>query len=112
MQKFAIVFILSTLSVLVSATTQPVIYDTKANCTIDGKTGDCCEWEDIKIWPGELSKRENICQTFWCTADFDIYFSTCPFDIYGRFHYINGDNTKDFPECCGEWVKVNEEDVE
>ena len=104
----AIVLVFSLIS-LIFATDQPIIFHTKDKCTRDDRTGDYCKYEELELWPEETLKKDTECSSFYCTKDFDIYVDFCDFDEEGEHEWINGDVSKPFPQCCGEWVQKQQE---
>jgi Single domain von Willebrand factor type C len=89
----------------VFATTQPIIMNTKETGTLNGKDGDYCAFEEIKIWPGENYNEPGRCGIYQCWDDFSIRILPCPFDITGKYEWVNQDNTKKYPDCCGDKVE-------
>ena len=106
MKTFSVIFIISSLIAAISAFSFPIIRDTKATCTIGERTGDCCVSKDVKLFPGEVLNHIGHCQKLYCTEDFDIRVTPCPFDMYGEFEWVNRDDSKPYPECCGQKTKI------
>ncbi len=104
MKTIGIFFFLCLSISSILAFSQPVIRDTKATCTIGDRTGDCCVWEDVKLFPGDGLNHVGHCRRLYCADNFDIRITPCPFDMEGKFEWINKDKSKPYPECCGEKV--------
>ena len=85
---------------------QPIISNTKATCTIGDRTGDCCVWEDVKLFPGQELNHLGKCEELYCEEDFSIIVTPCPFDMYGEYEWIDQDDSKPYPECCGQKTKI------
>lgn len=88
------------------AYSQPIIPNTKKTGTIGSRTGDYCGWDDVKIWPGETLNQIGKCRILLCSQYFEIIITPCPFDMTNRHKWINKDNSKEYPACCGEKVAV------
>lgn len=102
MKFLAIIFIFLITNVL--AFSPSLITDTKATCTIGDITGDCCQSNDVELWPGEIFNEPGECRILTCLNNFDISITTCPFDITGRYKWIHEDKDNVYPECCGRKV--------
>ncbi len=100
---FGVYFLISSIS---SYRFRP-IENTKATCTIGDKTGDCCVWQDVKLFPGQELNHIGHCQRLYCTDYFSLDVLKCPLSS-GRYEWRNPDISKPYPECCGEKILVNE----
>lgn len=80
----------------------PLIRNTKTTGTLNGTTGDFCQWEGVQLWPLESLNQPGKCRVLTCSSDFDINVESCLFDITGRYTFHNMDGKKLYPECCGE----------
>lgn len=101
--KFYSIFFIALISNAL-AFSPPRISDTKSTCTIGDRTGDCCEWSGVKIWPDESLNQPGECRILSCLSTFDISITPCPFDITGRYKWIHEDKSKLYPDCCGRKV--------
>lgn len=98
---------------------QPVIRGTKAEGCVDGKCGSHCAWDGAKLFPGQNLNQPGKCRLLRCSDEFDIYITPCPFDsknfhgqfckksykifflVHGEYEWVNRDDSKSYPECCG-----------
>jgi hypothetical protein len=103
MMKF-ILIIFSTLIATIVAFSPPIIRDTRTTGTLNGKYGDFCEWERIQLWPNDSLNEPEKCRILTCLESFDISITPCPFDITGRYIWMNQDKNKLYPDCCGDKV--------
>lgn len=63
-----------------SASTQPVIPNTRAEGCQDGVCGSHCALDGAKIFPSEQLNQPGKCRTLYCNSDFSIVVTPCPFD--------------------------------
>ena len=64
----------------VSAVSEPVIKNTRAEGCIDGVCASHCDFEGAKIFPGDNLNQLKKCRLLKCSSEFDIRITTCPFD--------------------------------
>lgn len=83
---------------------QPVIRNTRAEGCVDGRCGSHCSWDGAKLFPGDNLNQKGKCRLLRCDSNFDIYITPCPFDMTGKTEYVDQDNNKLYPECCGRQV--------
>lgn len=86
---------------------QPVIKNTRAEGCIDGQCGSHCAWDGAKLFPGDNLNQIGKCRLLRCASNFDILITPCPFDMTGQTEYINKDDSKAYPDCCGKKVPRN-----
>lgn len=86
---------------------QPIIPNTKKQVCIDGVCGSACSWDGAELFPSENLNQPGKCRMLACSSSFDIRITPCPFDMTGQFEYVNKDNSKLYPECCGRKVPKN-----
>ena len=102
----SLVALLSLIS-LCYGVSQPIIRGTKKNDCVDGRCGLLCAWDDVKIFPGQSLNKLGKCAIFTCNSNFDITITPCPFDMTGQTEYVDQDNSKLYPDCCGRKVPRN-----
>lgn len=98
-------FTLFSIIFVASATSPAIIYNTKEHGLIGDIMGDYCSWDGAKIFPGGIAVYfPGQCRQLECTRDFNVIITYCAFDMSGRHKWVGGDNSKPYPECCGDWV--------
>lgn len=98
------ILIISTLIAAAVAFFIPIIRNTKTTGTLNGKVGDFCQHENVQLWPNDSLNKPGACGIWTCLENFDIKITTCPFDMTGRYIWMNPDNSKLYPDCCGDKV--------
>jgi hypothetical protein len=99
----SIIVLLSVIS-LCYCFSQPIIHDTRKEGCFDGQCGAHCDFEGSKLFPNDSKNDIGHCRMLRCASNFDILITPCDFDMTGQTHYINQDNSKPYPECCGKRV--------
>lgn len=97
------ILVISALIAVCSAVSQQIIRNTKVTGVIGDIMGDYCEWDGSKVFPGQISiYKRGRCRELQCSDDFDMIVTSCPFDMTGRYTWVNQDDNKPYPQCCGE----------
>lgn len=105
MKLFKIITVLFTIIVVSQATSQQVIRNTKATGVLGDIAGDYCEWDGAKVFPGATSiYQRGQCRQMQCTDNFDMFITSCAFDMTGRYVWANPDTNKPYPQCCGDHI--------
>ena len=86
---------------------QPIIRNTKKYGCVDGHCGPICSWDGAKLFPGYNLNQPGKCRLLACRSNFDIAITPCPFDMTGKTEYVDQDNSKLYPDCCGRKVPRN-----
>ena len=86
---------------------QPIIQNTRKQDCVDGRCGQLCSWDGAKLFPGDNLNQPGKCRLLACRSNFDIAITPCPFDMTGQTVYVDQDNSKLYPDCCGKKVPRN-----
>ncbi len=72
-----ILSVLLILSVLtyISCVSQPVIHGTKTYACVGNRCGDLCEYEGVKVFPGERFANDGKCRKLYCRDNFELYLT-------------------------------------
>lgn len=98
-----IILLIFVLIAACSAFSEQIIRNTKVTGIIDDIAGDYCEWDGSKVFPGSISiYKRGRCRQLQCSDDFDMIVTSCPFDMTGRYTWVNPNLNKPYPECCGD----------
>ncbi|KAG5673070.1 hypothetical protein PVAND_003145 [Polypedilum vanderplanki] len=104
MKSCAIIFVLLSVIGFCFSSLQPVIKNARKSGCFDGLCGSYCEFENVKLFPGDNKNDIGKCRMLRCSSNFDLHITHCGYDMSGQSIYAGADDSKPFPECCGRLI--------
>ncbi|KAG5673069.1 hypothetical protein PVAND_003144 [Polypedilum vanderplanki] len=104
MKYCAVILVLLSVIGLCYSFSQPVVKNTRKEGCWEGQCGSHCDFQGTKLFPDDNKNDIGKCRMLRCASNFDLYITPCSFDMTGETEYVDQDDSKPFPECCGRVV--------
>jgi Single domain von Willebrand factor type C len=102
--KVSVAIVLIGFIALCNAFSQPIIPNTREEGCFDGQCAEHCAWDGVKLLKHDNLNQPGKCRLLKCDEKFNILITPCPFDMTGKHEWVDKDNSKLYPECCGRKV--------